>query len=89
MRISACLMLLSTTATLNAFSSGFITPRLEKALKEAAAAHEPVKVLVVLKDQVDIQTLNQDLYDQRASVEERAYTVITSLQSVASQTKGP
>ena len=88
MRISYLLLLVAIT-TSNAFATGFITPRLEKALVEAATTHEPVKVLIVLKDQVNIQALDDDLYSQRASIEERAYTVITSLQSVADQTQGP
>ena len=52
---------------------------------------EPDKVLpvyVLLEDQVDILGLHKDLNDRKASLEERTYTVITTLQTKANQTQG-
>ena len=65
-----------------------ITPRLDKVLK-SSDAKDYVRVLVYLKDQVDIDALNERLYREKASAQSRAYQVITALQEKAASTQGP
>ena len=50
---------------------------------------EYTRVLIVLRDQVDIETLDKELYRINAPLEYRAQTVINSLQLKAKQTQGP
>jgi subtilisin family serine protease len=72
------LALLSSTA----FSQAEVSTRLTNALRNSGP-NEYLKVFVYLEDQVDIEALNRKLYAENASLERRAYEVITALQQKA------
>ena len=73
--------------TIDALASATVTDRLRDTMNEMAISGGEVRALVVLKEQADVQSLNANLYASRASLEERAFTVITALQTTASQTQ--
>ena len=54
-----------------------ITSRLSDALLDAQKEGTTIPVVIVLKDQLDIQALDKQLYDSKSNLQERAYTVIT------------
>ena len=72
----------------NLFAQAEITSRLSDALAEANKDNSTVRTLAIFKDQVDINKLDQQLYDTKATLEERAYIVITTLQEKANTTQG-
>ncbi|MCB0723376.1 MAG: S8 family peptidase [Ignavibacteriae bacterium] len=65
-----------------------ITERLQQKLQTMNPVAY-VRTLVLLKDKVDIISLDKQLYEQRATLDLRARTVINTLQYKASQTQGP
>jgi subtilisin family serine protease len=65
-----------------------ITERLQQKLQTMNPVGY-VRTLVLLKDKVDIISLDKQLYDTRATLDLRARTVINTLQYKASQTQGP
>lgn len=71
----------------NLFAQAEITSRLSDALAEASKDNSTIRTLVILKDQVDISKLDKQLYETKATLEERAYTVITTLQDKANSTQ--
>jgi bacillopeptidase F len=73
--------------SLNLFAQSKISESLMDNLLEAQSNNSPVRALVILNDQVDIETLDQRLYMEKALPEERAYTVITSLREKAEDTQ--
>ena len=48
-----------------------------------------VKVLIMMKDQVDVMKISKDLYSTNASLQTRSETIINSLMLKAEQTQGP
>ena len=62
--------------------AGVITPGLESQMQELRGDDE-VKVLVVLRDQADIDTMNRQLHDSRATRQDRHQTVLGALQDAA------
>lgn len=50
---------------------------------------EYTRVLILLKDRIDIEKLDRDLYQMNAPIEYRAETVINTLRNKAAQTQGP
>jgi len=50
---------------------------------------EYTRILIVFGDQVDVETLDKELYKMNASLQYRAETVINTLQQKARQTQGP
>ena len=64
-----------------------ISSRLQDALNNANE-NDYVRVLVLLRSQVDLATLDQQLYAQKSSIQDRAYQVITALQQNAENTQG-
>ena len=64
-----------------------IAPPLMRAIDQAAATNGPVDALIMLKDRVDIRALDRQLYEENTSLQERAYTVITTLQEKANATQ--
>lgn len=64
------------------------TPRLEAKIAKASA-NDYIPTLVTLRSQADINTLHQALYKVKTTPEQRAYQVITRLQSMARETQGP
>lgn len=69
------------------YSQVEVSSRLQDALNRASE-NDYIKVLVLLRSQVDIASLDQQLYDQNATLQERAYQVITALKQNAENTQG-
>ncbi|MCX7878935.1 MAG: S8 family serine peptidase, partial [Ignavibacteria bacterium] len=65
-----------------------ISGRLQNAIVSAKPENH-IRFFVLLKDRVDIERLDEELYRINASPEFRAKTVITSLMQKASATQGP
>ncbi len=76
-------VLLLTSAS---FAQVEVSTRLARALQNSAPT-DYIKGFVYLRDQVDIEALDQQLYAENASLETRAYTVITTLQNKAQNTQ--
>lgn len=64
-----------------------ISSRLQDAL-ENANPNDYLKIIVLLRSQVDLATLDQQLYAQKSSLQDRAYQVITALKQNAENTQG-
>jgi len=69
------------------FAEAEISYSLSEAISQAQRSETTVKAIIVLKDQYDISTLNDYLYKTNVSIQERAFTVITSLQQHAARTQ--
>jgi len=67
--------------------AGQLTPGLDSLIQTMKGSDE-IKVLVVLKDRVDIESLNWELRADRASLPVRHETVVTALQNKAAATQG-
>ena len=67
--------------------AGVITPGLEFQM-QALDGNDEVKVLVVLRDQADISTMNQQLHDGRATRQHRHQAVLGALQDAAQRSQG-
>ncbi|MCB9350596.1 MAG: S8 family serine peptidase [Lewinellaceae bacterium] len=83
------ILVLSVAASCCAFAQGIdehkIAPEVLRAMKEAPEAYHPV--ILMLDDRVDIRALEDDLLLRKASLEERAFEVITTLQAKAEATQ--
>lgn len=79
-------LLLFAILPINLFAQALLTPRLEYKLNNMSNI-EYVRVLCLLKDRVDVEELDKFLYEIKASPQERAYIVITTLQEKASSTQ--
>jgi len=64
-----------------------VTLRLQEKLDETTR-DQYVRTLVVFQDQVDIVSMDEQFYAEKASIEKRTYEVITTLQAKARQTQG-
>jgi subtilisin family serine protease len=64
-----------------------ITSQLSEAITQAQREKTTVKAIVMLKDQYNISALNDYLYKTKASLQQRAFTVITELQQHAARTQ--
>jgi subtilisin family serine protease len=64
-----------------------VSSRLQDVLG-SANQNDYIRVLVLLRSQVDLATLDQQLYAQKSSLQERAYQVITALKQNAENTQG-
>ena len=64
-----------------------ISSRLYDAL-ENANQNDYIRVLVLLRSQVNLAALDQQLYAQKSTLQERAYSVITALKENAENTQG-
>lgn len=69
------------------YSQVMVSTRLQTALANSEN-NEYVRGLIVLRDQVDILGLDAQLYEEKATLQERAYRVITALQEKAASTQG-
>jgi subtilisin family serine protease len=78
-----CFLLIS----LGSISAAEISPALQQAILEALEDNRPLTAVVFLKDQVDIDRLDKQLYLENATQQQRAYTVITALQEKAASTQ--
>lgn len=81
------LLLLSLLLLNNSFAQPEITSRLQAAISKANP-DEYIRVIVYLRDQVDIEALDAKLYRESASLEKRAYDVITALKEKANSSQG-
>jgi len=70
------------------FMQAGLSERLYSKLK-LSNPDDKIKIMIVLKEQVDIAALDKHLYEINASAEYRAKTVITSLMDKAASTQGP
>ncbi len=80
-------LFLSLLLLSNSFAQVEVSSRLMNAL-QSAKENDYIRGLVYLRDQVDLLAIDQRLYHKKASLEERAYTVITALQKKAAETQG-
>ena len=80
-------LFLSLLLLSNSFAQIEVSSRLMNAL-QSAKENDYIRGLVYLRDQVDLLAIDQRLYHKKASLEERAYTVITALQKKAAETQG-
>jgi len=76
---------LAFTASLT-YSQVEISSRLQQALSNANQ-NDYIKVIVLLRSQVDLATLDQQLYNQKSTIQQRAYQVITALKQNAENTQ--
>ncbi|NWF51173.1 MAG: S8 family serine peptidase [Ignavibacteriaceae bacterium] len=63
-----------------------VSSRLQEALNNANP-NDYIRTLVLLRDQVDINALDEKLYSENASLKHRAFEVITALQKKAETTQ--
>jgi subtilisin family serine protease len=82
------LLIFATKECYSQFIQVEMSTRLHNALRTAKQT-DKIKVLVLLKDRVDIETLDKNLYASRTDINERARIVITELMLKASSTQGP
>ena len=68
------------------YSQVEVSSRLQQALIKANQ-NDYIKVLVLLRSQVDLTALDQQLYSQKSSMQQRAYQVITALKQNAENTQ--
>ena len=64
-----------------------VSSRLQDALNNANS-DDYIKVLVLLRSQVDLVTLDQQLSSKKATIQQRAHQVITALKQNAENTQG-
>ncbi len=69
------------------YSQVEVSSRLQDALNRASE-NDYIKVLVLLRSQVDLAALDQQLYSQKSSMQQRAFQVITALKQNAESTQG-
>ncbi len=83
---SAVLLIVALLFACTAWA-GVVTPALESQMQELDGNDE-VKVLVVLRDQADISTMNRQLHDSRATRQHRHQAVLGALQDAAQRSQG-
>ncbi len=69
------------------FSQAEISTRLQRMLNDSNGK-DYIKVLIFLKDQVNLEQMDAQLYVEKASPQTRSYKVITALQEKAASTQG-
>lgn len=86
MKKSFTFFLLLLVLSANLFAQVEVSTRLTRALQNASP-QEYIRAFVFLREQVDIEALDARLYRENASLERRAYEVITALQEKAASTQ--
>ena len=81
------LLLLLFVFNTSIYSQPEITSRLNKQLINSLKDNSFVKTLIILEDQLDILALDKQLYENKASSQERSKIVIESLQQKANSTQ--
>lgn len=71
----------------NIFSQAEVSSRLQMMLNDSNVK-DYIRVLVYLKDQVNLEQMDAQLYMEKATPEIRSYKVITALQEKAASTQG-
>jgi subtilisin family serine protease len=69
------------------FAQVEITPALSDSIKYSIENKTNITAVVVLKDQVDVKSLDKQLYAEKANAQTRAYTVINTLKDKAESTQ--
>jgi subtilisin family serine protease len=69
------------------FSQVEVSSRLQQAISEADP-EDYIRVLVLLRDQVDVVSMDQRFYIEAVSLEQRSYQLINALQEKARDTQG-
>jgi len=67
--------------------AGVITPGLETQM-QSLSGNDELKVLVVLSDQADVESMNRELHEMRSSRQLRHETVLGALQDAARRSQG-
>jgi len=80
-------LLLFLSASL--FSQSKMSRPLMDGVNEAIENNSTVHALIMLEDRVDVLAMDRQMYEQKVSLQERAYTVITALQQKAAETQAP
>jgi subtilisin family serine protease len=70
-------------------AAGKITGRLTEVISRGQIEGDAIRAVIVLEDRLDLVALDRRLHDSSASLEERAYTVITELQGHARRSQAP
>jgi len=81
MMLTLLAIVLAGTAVAGQFAPGF------EAYLAGRADSEPIKALVILRDQVDVTGMDLDLHYQRADLAHRHFQVITALREMAEDTQ--
>lgn len=87
MKKNLLLLLTLLLMATDVYSQAMVSTRLQTALANSEE-NEFVRGLIFLRDQVDIVGLDAQLYEEKATLEERSFRVITALQEKAAQTQG-
>ena len=88
-KFSVLLLLFALVGTINAqFMQAGLSERLYNRLQQIGS-NDHIRIMIVMKDRVDIASLDRQLYQLNASAEYRAKTVITALMNKAASTQGP
>jgi subtilisin family serine protease len=80
-------LLVVTLAFTSTAWAGTIAPALETQMQSLGGEDE-IKVLVVLRDQADITTLNRELHDAKVTRQHRHEVVLGALQDAAARSQG-
>ncbi|HRI46187.1 MAG TPA: S8 family serine peptidase, partial [Ignavibacteriaceae bacterium] len=81
------ILVLAYFAGTSLFAQTALTPRLQRVLSNSSES-DFIKTIVYLRDQVDLVALDEELYQSKATMNERAYRVITELKAKAANTQG-
>ena len=86
MKVSYILFLLFFSVNILAqdFNSGVISSRLQQQLYNSDEFHH---IAILLSDRVDVQSMDESFYRQNVSLQERAFTLISSLKEKAASTQ--
>lgn len=80
-----CFTLIFSSLLAQDFNRGGISARLNQQLDEQTTGYHHISIL--LADRLDVRALDADLYSRRASRQERAYELVTSLKTQAENTQ--
>lgn len=86
-KVFSIVLFLTLLVTSAPFAQVEVSTRLQHAI-ELSKPDDYIRALVLLRDQVDVQSLDQRLYEENATIQRRAYEVITALQEKANNTQG-
>jgi subtilisin family serine protease len=83
----ALVLALLLMMTVGLATAGTVSPGLESQMRSMTGDDE-IKVLVVMKDQVNIRSLDWELHDAKSTREARHLTVLNALQTTAKNSQG-
>jgi len=85
--IIVCFML-AASPLLQGQSTAQFTSRLQQKINNSSNSQQ-IEISILLSDRVDIRSLDQQLYAERATLSQRAETVMTALKHKAASTQAP